>query len=373
VKAIVVERGKMAKAKDPQAFAAVVQEHARLAGEHATLKNFHDFGTAILLGVINHMGGLPTRNFTSGQFSDGPVESVQLSGEEIRKLQLARGGKTSHSCMPGCVVQCSNVYVDDEGNEVVAPLEYETLGLIGTNCDFKDPDVVARLNAAANDLGIDSIEFGATMGMLMGAGHAAFGDAAFVDRAIEDLRVGNERGRILAQGCARVAEHYGISRAPVIKRQALSAYDPRVIEVTGVTMRTSAQGADHTSGAVPLFTGQSLEEVATASFKAQVNAMIGDTLGMCLLGRAIHDVRRDLLADAVAAFHGIKIDPAWLAAMGREGLKMEQQFNREVGFTEADDEAPAFLRDEPLPPTNRTARFTAGEIHSVFARLMATE
>jgi aldehyde:ferredoxin oxidoreductase len=275
--------------------------------------------------------------------------------------------------MPGCVIQCSNVYVDEHGKEVVAPLEYETLGLMGTNCGFKEPDVVARLNAAANELGIDSIEFGAMMGMLMGAGQAAFGDAAFVDRALEDLRLGNERGRILAQGCARVAEHYGISRAPVIKRQAMSAYDPRVIEVTGVSMRTSAQGADHTSGAVPLFTGQTLEEVATASFNAQVNAMIGDTLGMCLLGRGVHDIRRDILVDAVAAFHGIKIDPSWLNAMGREGLKMERQFNREAGFTEADDEAPAFLRDEPLPPTNRTARFTAGEINSVFARLMATE
>jgi len=41
--------------------------------------------------------------------------------------------------MPGCVIQCSNVYADASGKEVVSPVEYETLGLLGTNCGLSDP------------------------------------------------------------------------------------------------------------------------------------------------------------------------------------------------------------------------------------------
>ncbi|MEZ4605318.1 MAG: aldehyde ferredoxin oxidoreductase C-terminal domain-containing protein [Deinococcales bacterium] len=58
-------------------------------------------------------------------------------------------------------------------------------------------------------------------------------------------------GKLWAQGTARVGEHYGIKRIPVIKKQAISAYDPRTIEATGISMMTTAQGADHTAGNLP--------------------------------------------------------------------------------------------------------------------------
>ena len=63
--------------------------------------------------------------------------------------------------MPGCMIECSNVYVDADGNEIASPVEYETIGLMGTNCGLSDPDDLARVNGVANDLGIDSIETGA--------------------------------------------------------------------------------------------------------------------------------------------------------------------------------------------------------------------
>jgi aldehyde:ferredoxin oxidoreductase len=41
-----------------------------------------------------------------------------------------------HACMPGCIIQCSNVYVDTQGKEMTSPVEYETLALLGTNCGW---------------------------------------------------------------------------------------------------------------------------------------------------------------------------------------------------------------------------------------------
>ena len=60
----------------------------------------------------------------------------------------------------------------------------------------------------------------------------------------------------------------------MIKQQAISAYDPRVIEVTGISMMVTAQGADHTAGNIPAFecAGKSVQEIADASYEIQVNA-----------------------------------------------------------------------------------------------------
>ena len=104
--------------------------------------------------------------------------------------------------MPGCLIRCSNVYADAGGNEIVSPVEYETLGLLGTNCGIKEPDELARLNAAANDLGIDTIETGAMVGVLMEAGLGKFGDTGFITDVLEQVRAGTEQGRLWAQGTA---------------------------------------------------------------------------------------------------------------------------------------------------------------------------
>ena len=118
-----------------------------------------DFG-AQGCGVMRQLrvGGLPVRNFTGGRLVDASKETFKLGGDHIRERNMSRGGQPSHACMPGCMIECSNVYVDDKGKEIVSPLEYETLGLMGSNCGLKDPDDVARVNAVANDLGVDTID-----------------------------------------------------------------------------------------------------------------------------------------------------------------------------------------------------------------------
>ena len=372
VKAIVIDLDKSPAVADRKGLTQSTRDYARLLGEQAAVKNYHDYGTAFVADVTNYMGALPIRNFSQGTLVERGVEPLTVGGEYIRKQQLERAGHPSHACMPGCVVQCSNVYVGADGGELVAPLEYETLGLMGSNCGIVDPDEIARLNADANDLGIDSIEFGATVGILMDAGHAEFGDHRFVAAVLDDIRNGTPRGRILAQGCARVGEEYGIKRVPVIKKQALSAYDPRVLEVTGITMRTTAQGADHTAGNLPFFdcNGKTLEELTEQSFAVQINSMVSDTLGLCVLGRSVHDGNRQLLSDAIHAVVGIRLETTWFEAMAREGLRMERQFNQLAGFTDRDDDLPAFFCDEALPPTNKTARFSSAALNAHLSALL---
>jgi len=290
-----------------------------------------------------------------------------LGGDFIRDHNVARGGDPTHACMPGCQIKCSNIYNDADGNEMASPLEYETLGLMGTNCGLEDPDDVARLNFVANDLGIDTIEVGATIGVLMEAGQAEFGDVDFMIQALEDIRAGNERGKLLAQGTARVGKHFGVARIPVIKGQALSAYDPRVIEVTAISMQYTAQGADHTAGNLPAAEcdGKTTEELTRESLTMQMFCAAVDSIGLCVFGRSITNEHPEMVVDAINDAFDAGLKPGFLQEMGYEVLRMEKAFNADAGFTEADDELPDFFYTEPLAPTGKTARHRAAEINQI--------
>lgn len=358
VKAIVVDFDKPAVLADKSAFVQHTKTYAQKLGQQDAVKNLKERGTALVADFTNHIGGMPVRNFSAGRLVDTDVEPLRVGGDFIRKQNLERGGVASHACMPGCAIQCSNVYVDKAGQEIVSPLEYETLGLLGTNCGLSDPDDVAQLNAVANDLGVDTIELGGTLGVAMEAGLASFGDLTFLNAALEDLRLGTERGRILAQGTARVGEHFGVRRVPVIKKQAISAYDPRVIEVTGISMAVTAQGADHTVGNVPTYNceGKTLEELVEVSVGAQVNCAIVDSVGLCVFGRSVNEPNLPLIAEAINSAHNTEFSADDLRKLGQLTLLLERQFNREAGLKEADDALPAFFHQEALPPMNKLAR-----------------
>ena len=363
VKAIVAELDRMPVLHDRKKVISAVKEYGRMIKADELTAVYRDVGTASMADFTNYIGALPVRNFSSGQ-QVGTGERMRMGGDFIRELQLSRGGQTAHACMPGCMIECSNVYVDKDGTEIASPVEYETLGLMGTNCGLDDPDDLARVNAVANDLGIDSIETGAMIGVLMDAGLGAFGDVGFMLSVLEEIRTGSEKGRFYAQGTAHVGEHLGVARVPVIKRQAISAYDPRVIEVTGITMMVTAQGADHTAGNVPRMhtADKTTDEIVDASMEAQVVMAAADSLGFCIFGRNVTNNQLQLIADGINAALGTGLDAAFFARLGRETLKLEDQFNRDAGFTTEDDELPAFFYEEALPPSNKVARFHGAEV-----------
>jgi len=373
VKAIVVERNKMPEFSDRKKYMGSVKEYTKMLDVDPAIDNFRKLGTAMVGDFTNKIGGLPTRNFSAGTIVGTDEGPFKLGGQFIRKQNLERGGETTHACMPGCMIKCSNIYADKDGKELCSPLEYETLGLVGSNCGLTDPDDVARLNDVANDLGIDTIEMGATIGVLMEAGEGEFGDFGFMAQVLEDIRDGTEKGRLYAQGTARVGEHYNVARVPAIKKQGISAYDPREIEVTGISMMVTAQGADHTTGNIPTFQckDKTTEELAAASLDIQEDCAAADSLGLCLFGRSVTNVQQGFIAEALNNAHGTDLSEGFMKELGREALELEWQFNKEAGFTEVDDELPQFFFDEPLPGNDIAARHHTTEVNAAFRKIRA--
>jgi len=366
VKAIVVDFDKMPSFGDRKAVLQAVKRYGAEVKKDEFIDNYRQNGTAMMADYTNMVGGLPVNNFTAGRQVDTGEQELRMGGAYIRRQNLERGGQTAHACMPGCLIECSNVYADAEGKEIVSPVEYETLGLLGTNCGIDDPDKLARLNRIANDLGIDTIETGAMLAVLMDAGLAPFGDYDFMLEALEEIRRGTERGRLWAQGTGRVGRHYGLARVPVIKDQAISAYDPRVIEVTGISMMVTAQGADHTTGNAPTFKShdKGLAELVDVSMNTQIAFAASDSVGLCLFGRSVTSAQVAFITETLEKAFELTLAPDWFERLGRETLKYEAEFNAAAGFDTADDELPEFFYTEPLAPSGKAARFHAPEVRA---------
>ncbi len=369
VKAIVVDVHKMPQLHDRKKTLDALRTYARWIQEDPAIQStYNPIGTMAMGDYTNHVGGIPVNNFTLGAQVNDDQETFTMGGDYIRDLNVARGGNHTHACMPGCLIQCSNVFVDANGREITSPVEYETLGLLGTNCGLSNPDDLAEMNQRCNELGIDTIETGAMIAVLMDAGLAPFGDLDFMQRVFRELRAGSEEGRLWAQGTAAVGERYGITRVPVVKKQAISAYDPRVIEVTGISMMTSAQGADHTAGNVPKLDSRSkdLDELLRLSLEMQIVSAAVDSIGLCIFGRSVTNPQIAFLTDAINAALGTDLKPTFYREIGVETLLLEKAFNDAAGFTTQDDNLPQFFYDEPLPPSNQAARFTAVDVANIW-------
>lgn len=333
---------------------------------HPQTTIYADYGTAAMALMCDGFGGLPTRNFSSGHF-----EGVdKISGEAMRDLLLARGGdsQTSHACMAGCIIRCSNCFGNARGEKVVSPVEYETIGLVGSNLDIDSLDDIARLNWEINDLGLDTIEIGAALGVAAEAGLMEFGDTGRAMALLGEIRQGTPLGRILGNGAATAGKVLGVRRVPVAKGQAISAYDPRAIKGTGVTYATSPQGADHTAGLTIRARVDHLDPKGQAELSrtAQINMAGYDTLGACIFGGFGFASAPGSIRDLLNGRYGWEVGDGVLQELGRETLKLEREFNQAAGFGPADDRLPEWMTTEPLPPLNAVFDVPEEDLDGVF-------
>jgi len=368
IKAIVIDAqgGSKPLLADPDAFRQAQKVFTKAVLEHPQTAVYRDYGTAAVGRMALGFGALPTRNFSTGQFED--FETV--SGEYLREVILKRGGDgvPTHACMPGCSIRCSNNYADENGKSLVSPLEYETIGLMGTNLGISDLDAIARLNWEVNDLGLDSIDIGAALGVAAEAGLIKFGDGEGALKLLHEIRQGTPLGRILGHGATITGKVLGVEHVPAVKGQAMSAYEPRAIKGTGVTYATSPQGADHTSGLTIRAKVDHLDPKgqAAVSRTIQINNAGYDSLGACLFAGFGFSAAPETIRDLVNARYGWGVGTDFLQVLGKESLRLEREFNRRAGFTPVDDRLPEYMTREPLPPHNAVFDVAEEELDGVF-------
>ena len=355
IKGIVAEEKGTVEIKDKEKYNKVLREYSSIVIENPSSISYKTLGTAATVRVTNDLSGLPVRNFRGGKFE----HAEEISGESLYEFIKNRGGegKTSHACMPGCIIQCSNVVPDKEGKTIVSPLEYETIGLMGSNLGIGDLETIAKLNAICNDLGIDTIETGAVMGIAMEAGLAQFGDSEGALNLINEIENDTELGKLLAKGTAAAGKILGVENIPVVNGQAMPAYDPRAIKAMGVTFATSPMGADHTYG--PMI---KTNDYIGASKDAQIMMAKIDCLGVCMFARAAIAKHMNLLVELVNSVHGWELDMDWLDDTALEAIKDEHKFNELAGFCEEDYRMPKAFTERKIESTEQVFDINQDEL-----------
>jgi aldehyde:ferredoxin oxidoreductase len=360
------------KIADPEKFKAAAKVFAKALLDHPVSgEGLPTYGTNVLVNILNEAGGLPTKNFTQGQFAGHD----KISGETMHDTIKARGGKTKHGCHAGCIIQCSQVYTDEQGKYMTSGFEYETIWGLGADCCIDNLDDIARADNLMDDIGIDSIETAVMFGVAMEAGILPFGDGKGVVRMLEEeIGKGTALGRILGGGAGSVGKAYGVTRVPVVKNQGIPAYDPRSVKGIGITYATSTMGADHTSGYTiatnilnvggyvdPLKKDGQVE----LSRNLQIATAAVDSTGMCIfVAFPALDIPECLpaLIDMINARFGIALTGDDVTNLGKHILKLERKFNTEAGFSNVHDRLPDFFKTEPVAPHNAVWDFTDAEI-----------
>jgi aldehyde:ferredoxin oxidoreductase len=371
IKAIVLDDAGMPKivpARDQEAFKRIAQAFASVILERPRVKHrLHKFGTAGLISFTNEVSSLPTRNFSRGQF-----ERVEhISGEAVVALIDARGGQRGHSCYPGCIVRCSNKFMDAEGKHLTSSFEYETIAMLGSNLDIADIDAIARMDRLCDDYGVDTIEIGCALGVAMEAKVLPFGNAARAIETVHEVGKGTLLGRVIGNGTVTTGKVFGVERVPAIKGQGLPAWDPRTALATGVTFITSPQGADHTAGrlqGVMEFDRLKPGTIARLSKEMQVRACFYDTVGLCHFADGTPE-SAEWLAKLLSAFYGEHLAVDYVMETGQRILETELRFNLAAGISEADDRLPEFMLKEALPPTQAAFSVPQEEIQEAFSAL----
>ena len=331
----------------------VVKERVRKKiEENGIEKALHNFGTAVLVNIINENYVLPTRNFQTAHFP----EAEKISGETMAKTILKR----PKGCY-ACIVQCGRVHeFDGEAGE--GP-EYEPDWGFGADCGIDDLKVVARANNICNEYGLDAISTPATIACLMEMAEKGyvkhpvrFGDTKGMLELVELIGKREGIGNELAEGSFRFASSYGHPEFSMSsKKQELPAYDPRGIQGYGLATATSVRGGDHVYGYMisPEILGapEKLDPYVTTGKAAWVKTFQDltagiDATGMCLFTSFALDAQD--YADLLTATTGITIDPAGLLKVGERIWNLQKLYNIRRGFGRKDDTLPARLLNEPL-------------------------
>ena len=362
LKAVIIDdRGTQSpQLADKELFRNTVRGWVNMIKKDVVCGLFATEGTPFTIASNSYQGTMPGDNYRTGR----PRDFEQVTGEVTRRKVWERHGKM-HACMPGCVVQCSIIYFDEEGHKTSA-YEYEAVAMMGTNLGIADTDKVAEFKHICDDLGVDFIEIGSAIGLSGEAGKMTPGDPDSVMHLLHEIEEGTELGATVANGVVSVAKAFNISRVPAFKGQALPAHDPRAVKAMGVTYATSPQGADHTAGLSYKNPLARNGQVAN-SLRFQLRAAACDTFGYCLNsvpGRqaSIYNFVSDLLN----ARFGVQTSPDDILEAAKQNLRDELEFNRGAEFSTAHGPFPAFLRDEALPPTGHVFDVDQKEIEKIW-------
>ncbi len=351
LKAIVIEGKRRTEIEDPERFKFLLYETRKLlAASPLTSQALPEFGTVVLMNIINNVGALATRNHQQTQFEGAEA----ISGEELTEKYLVKNA-SCWACPIGCTRISKTEKVEGEGPE------FESAWAFGAQCGIADLPAIIEANALCNDLGLDTISVGSTIACAMELSEKRymdsdlrFGRADQLVPTIEAIAYRQGIGSDLTDGSLRLATKYGHPELSMsAKGLEMPAYDPRGLQGQGLLYATSNRGGCHMRGnmigleilGLPKLIDR-FQVQGKSSFvilNQNSNAAI-DSLVICKFTNM--GVADEYFARVLSAVTGIQYATGDLIKVGERIWNLERLYNNREGFTTKDDTLPPRLLTE---------------------------
>jgi aldehyde:ferredoxin oxidoreductase len=353
LKAIVVEGKDRPEIMDQERFKFMLYETRKLLrASPLTSQALPEFGSVVMMNIVNSVGALPTRNHQQSQFEGAEA----ISGETLTEKYLV----TNSSCW-ACPIGCTRVSKTDKV-EGEGP-EFETTWAFGAQCGVDDLAAIIEANAICNDLGFDTISAGSTIACAMEMSERGyidsdlrFGKAEALASTLEDMGYARGLGAELAEGSLRFATRHGHPELSMsVKGMELPAYDPRGMQGQGLLFATSNRGGCHMRGNMlglevlglpKLIDRFQVQGKSSYVILHQNTAAAIDSLVVCKFANM--GVGEEYFARTLSAVTGIAYATGDMIRAGERIYNLERLYNIREGFSRKDDTLPLRLLNEPV-------------------------
>ena len=185
----------------------VYEAQKQLDANPVTSRALPQFGTAVLLQLVNQAHALPTRNYRYSWWDRADA----VSGERLAE-QVVSGRR---GCF-GCRIRCTPRVGSGQG--AVEGPEYETLWALGPDLEIDDLAAIQRGNVLCGELGLDAISAGATIACAM-----ELGEEGVLARASGLRRRRPNARAAAADGAARGVRRRTVGRCGPLRRPLRSS------------------------------------------------------------------------------------------------------------------------------------------------------
>ena len=362
-------------------YRAVYDELYNAAVNSPVMKKYHDLGTAENVVPLNAIGGLPTRNLSSGRFEG--VEKV--SGEKLAETHLGRRLACSH-CPVGCVhiAALKEPYENEPyfRKTTMISYDYELIYSLGTMLGISDADALLKLMDTTELYGIDAMSTGVTLAWatealekgLVTSEHTlvplAWGNATSYGAAIKNIvDQPNDFYKALARGVEHASSKYG-GKDYAIAFGGLEMPGYHTGPGAALSFLMGSRHSHLDSGGYSIdqkSPGKTPEELAAALVEDERWRQVLSSLTICFFARNLYTP--DIIVRALASA-GFTTTVDELKALGKDILRSKYRFKLREGFDPDKLRIPARALETPAPGGKLDEKFMRRAISRYHALLM---
>ena len=255
-------RGKMTPpVADPEKLRALITELNPIIRDADFTKANRDQGQAMAVIPREENALLPMKNFAQDSWKDGAIAIGSSPPGKFNEILKPRPDPCT-PCVMGChrkvkIESPSKYAMDGYGPE------YETLGMMGSDCLIDNLLAINKANDLCNMYGLDTIEFGGVCAFAMeayekgkitkqdlGGTELKWGDGdAMIALLHKIVRREGRVARLLGEGVRPAGKELGCPEAALhVNGAVVPAHDPRAFFSMAVETATSTRGACHLHG-----------------------------------------------------------------------------------------------------------------------------